>query len=429
MPAWNGSAPSPRLIPVETLRGRDVAVEIVQRPASAKHRVAWRRIALVEEPTNTQWTVLVPRSATSANGAQLIALSDNSILATGKLVDRDTYTVEAETNLRGITGVRIETLLDETLPSGGSGRASEGRFQLSEFRVAARAANAAASAAESIPIASASADYHQMEQEPQNAIDGKPETGWSPGIGSAKYHAIVFGLGADPALADGTRLTFVLEQQAGQRQTLGRFRISVTTQPLPSEAEQTGRRIALLAEKDADAAKAVRTLYEDDEKFATSFFARSGKISHEPSERFAGSASLRLTAGTAESPTLPQWKIPIRANPAADEFRYLRYAWRKRGGAGAMLQLADNGDWGSQSAGAARELRYVGGKVEGVAGAITVQTTMDDEWTVVTRDLFADFGPITLTGMRLVCPDGEFLLLDSVRLARRLEDFEVAPRR
>jgi hypothetical protein len=91
--------------------------------------------------------------------------------------------------------------------------------------------------------------------------------------------------------------------------------------------------------------------------------------------------------------------------------------------------LADNGDWRSQSAGAARELRYVGGKVGGVAGAITVQTTMDDEWTVVTRDLFADFGPITLTGMRLVCPDGEFLLLDSVRLARRLEDFEVAPRR
>lgn len=427
--AWNGSSPSPRLVTVEALRGRDVTIEIVQSAATAKHRVAWWQIALVREPTNTQWTVLVPRAAMSAEGAQLSTLPDNSILASGKLADRDVYTVEAETKLRGITGVRIETLLDETLPIGGPGRANEGRFQLSEFRLSARATNAEASAGESVPIASASADYHQMEQGPQHAIDGKTATGWSPGMGSAKYHAIVFALGADPALADGTRLRFILEQQAGQRQTLGRFRISVTTDPLPSEAEQMGRRIALLAEKETDAAKAVRTLYEDDEKFAASLFARAGKASHETGDRFTGSASLRLSVGTAESPTLPQWKMPIRANPGANEFRYLRYAWRKRGGMGAVLQLADNGDWRSQRAGTARELRYVGGKVEGVAGAITVQPTMSDEWTVVTRDLFADFGPITLTGMRLVCPDGEFLLLDSVRLARRLEDFEAVPRR
>ncbi|HWI56716.1 MAG TPA: LamG-like jellyroll fold domain-containing protein, partial [Bacillota bacterium] len=84
------------------------------------------------------WTVLEPIAYTSANGATLTKLSDNSILAGGLAPDRDVYTVVAQTPLANITGVRLEVLTDPSLPFGGPGRESaNGNFVLSEFQMQA----------------------------------------------------------------------------------------------------------------------------------------------------------------------------------------------------------------------------------------------------------------------------------------------------
>ena len=50
---------------------------------------------------------------------------------------------------------------------------------------------------------------------------------------------------------------------------------------------------------------------------------------------------------------------------------------------------------------------------------------MPAEFTVVTRDLFADFGEFTLTGLALSPVDGEFALFDHIYLGTPPEDFEL----
>ena len=48
-----------------------------------------------------------------------------------------------------------------------------------------------------------------------------------------------------------------------------------------------------------------------------------------------------------------------------------------------------------------------------------------DQWIVVTRDLYADFGQMDVTGLTLHVPDGEYALFDHVYLARTVEDFSL----
>jgi hypothetical protein len=82
------------------------------------------------------WIVLNPSSLTSANGATLGILGDQSVLASGNSPGTDTYTITAITALTGITGVRLEALEHPSLPQSGPGRQPvNGNFVLSEFGV------------------------------------------------------------------------------------------------------------------------------------------------------------------------------------------------------------------------------------------------------------------------------------------------------
>lgn len=82
------------------------------------------------------WTELSPDSATSSSGELLSVLGDNSILAGGINPVTSVYTVTAVTGLVGITGFRLEVLLDPSLPTEGPGRyEGNGNFVLTEFEV------------------------------------------------------------------------------------------------------------------------------------------------------------------------------------------------------------------------------------------------------------------------------------------------------
>jgi len=81
------------------------------------------------------WTVLNPLTAVATNGPTLAIQADASILASGTDPTSTVYTVTAWTNLTAITGIRLETLTDASLPGGGPGRNSNGNFVLSEITV------------------------------------------------------------------------------------------------------------------------------------------------------------------------------------------------------------------------------------------------------------------------------------------------------
>lgn len=84
---------------------------------------------------------------------------------------------------------------------------------------------------------SATADFEQGLYGIAGALDGSDTSGWAVGPSFGKDHQAVF-LPTTPigASASGMRLTFTLAQHYGANHTLGRFRISVTSEDVPQPA-------------------------------------------------------------------------------------------------------------------------------------------------------------------------------------------------
>lgn len=181
-----------------------------------------------------QWHVLTPNSA-SADGATLVIHADGSILASGENVEGDVYSIAAQSDAPHIAAVMIETLTDDSFISRGPGRAENGNFALTDFRLLAAPSNRPDRAAE-IKLRTARADFSQTSYggwPVTAAIDADPASGWSihPKVGMA--HAAVFDLETPINSSAGATLTFKLTQ--GQnRHGIGRLRISVSSTESPS---------------------------------------------------------------------------------------------------------------------------------------------------------------------------------------------------
>ncbi|MGE0607980.1 MAG: hypothetical protein AB7O62_12870 [Pirellulales bacterium] len=135
---------------------------------------------------------------------------------------------------------------------------------------------------------------------------------------------------------------------------------------------------------------------------------------------------LEVTAGERRGAALPGLPVRIRPSPRLGEYRYLRFRWRKLGGERISLGLAHDGRFGPLQAGetqAKASFRYdagIGGQTLGLARRL--DNKLPERWTDVTRDLFADFGEFDLTGLSLVCPDGNAAQFDSIYLLRTESD-------
>jgi hypothetical protein len=184
---------------------------------------AWAKKA-AERPT---WTVLNPATASSAKGTPLVRQPDGSVMASGNVPPQDVFTVTANTDLKGITAVRLEVIADERLPGRGPGAASNGNFVLSAFKLLA---GKAGQPPQPVAIKSASADFSQANFPVLNAIQTKPDSGWAVMPEFGKTHIAIFVLASPIGADDATTLTFVLEQMTGfANHLVGRFRLSVTT--------------------------------------------------------------------------------------------------------------------------------------------------------------------------------------------------------
>jgi hypothetical protein len=109
--------------------------------------------------------------------------------------------------------------------------------------------------------------------------------------------------------------------------------------------------------------------------------------------------------------------VKIRKRPAGpNEFRFLRFAWKKRGGEQIWLQLAYPDSWMRYRAGPSHEV--------GFGASVRIADQLPSEFAVVTRDLAEDFGEFAMTGIALSPFDGECGWFDHIYLARTLEDFD-----
>ena len=175
------------------------------------------------------WQPLNPDTLKSTGGTHLTKQPDSSIRAEGG-ADKDTYTFIATTDIKQIVAIRLEALADDALPSRGPGRAPNGNFVINKFTVTA-APKSEPTKSQVIVFNRALATFEQGGFPAGSAVGLGVGGGWAISPEAGKSQVAVFFTTVPVGIDGGTILTFSLDQQFGGQHVLGRFRLSVSTDP------------------------------------------------------------------------------------------------------------------------------------------------------------------------------------------------------
>ena len=188
---------------------------------------------------------------------------------------------------------------------------------------------------------------------------------------------------------------------------LALFAIAVVSAEPPTATSAPAPAVATLLEENAEALLPLLTNPTGD----------PGQGFVERAEVFSGKSGVRIVPMQRFSPKIPAWDYRIVETPQApNEYRFVRFAWKAGDGCvGTMVQLHIETGW---------SVRYVAGQNDPGWGAKSVAAKPPAEWTVVTRDLFADFGRCTVTGIALVAFRGQGGYFDHVYFGRTLDDLD-----
>jgi hypothetical protein len=221
------------------------------------------------------WHTFVPAVVRQTNEAKTRIMDDRSVFVLENKGPTITEVI-ADTDLAGITAIRLEVLVDEALPKGGPGLADNGNFVLSElqFSVASRSAP---DDWRDVRFASATSDFDQGDYPVSRAIDGNLDNGngqgWAVSPETGKLHWAVFELSIPIGFKSGTRLRFKLHQNYtfDNKHQLGRFRLSFACHDAPIGLGLPESWLAVLA--------ADKSLWSSDEQaFLKALFLRSDPL-------------------------------------------------------------------------------------------------------------------------------------------------------
>ncbi|MGH9372062.1 MAG: PSD1 and planctomycete cytochrome C domain-containing protein, partial [Vicinamibacterales bacterium] len=199
------------------------------------------------------WTPLVPRKVSATNGVVLKALPDGSVLASGPNARLTSYTFTADTPLQGVTGVRLETIPDSSLPRGGPGRDGYGHYRVTGIHVDVAPGARATDEPQAVQFTTIKVDDSAYPFEPADLLSGtatvhdRKRGSWA--INAMREtervprHAVL--AAATPfGFPEGTRITVQIDHLDGTiGQGIGRFRLSVTDAPEPLEGAELAARV------------------------------------------------------------------------------------------------------------------------------------------------------------------------------------------
>jgi putative membrane-bound dehydrogenase-like protein len=227
-------------------------------------------------------------------------------------------------------------------------------------------------------------------------------------------------------LLDESATTITLAREKDQRDVILRIdieEIRVSAKSLmPDDLEKTvpPEELANLLAFVRDQAPAIANsaiLFDDEVEFLAQLKEGDAEAKLDYGSKRFGTASLHITTGQRHSPAIPSWSFSIVEKPAADnEFRYLRFAWNAAG-AGAMFELAANKQWPAANK---PVRRYFSGKNTTKWAATEVSPDAPRDWTIVTVDLYKDFGAFTLTGIAPTALGGD-AWFDRIELLKSIE--------
>ncbi len=197
----------------------------------AKQFEEWLDQTIKSDP-QPHWMALDVFNYSSEGGARFGRLADGSVLVSGPKPEYDTYTFEAKTTLTGITAVRIDALTDPSLVANGPGRAENGNFALSDFKVAIRPTGTDPKT--DTKLVNPRATHEQTGLPVANAIDADVNSAWAVGEQLGKEHSAVFDFEQPVGYPQGTTFTFTLAFKSNSMHAIGRPRLSITTAPVPA---------------------------------------------------------------------------------------------------------------------------------------------------------------------------------------------------
>jgi len=221
-------------------------------------------------------------------------LEDTSFLAQGPAPATNVQVIAFHVPHSGITGLRLEVIPDPSLPAKGPGRSENGNFHLTGFEVYARVVGG--DGYSPVPLTNPSASFNQDGWDITKAFDANAYSGWGIHPEEGKPHLAMFELGQPGSLVEGQQLRIVLRQEHGRGHTLGRFRLSVTTNAPPLRASPVPEAVVR-----ALAIEAARR--SPDERLAVTSHFLSGRIARElaafpqPKRVYAGASLFPANGG------------------------------------------------------------------------------------------------------------------------------------
>ncbi len=238
--ALNGYLPEANQKEKEAHEARDKAIQAAEAAVKARDEALTSVLDSWKHPLPLDgaplWYPSRLLSAKATNGVILTSQPDQSLLASGPL-DNGDYILELEPSIGRLTGIVVETLRDDRLPSAGPGRAPNGNFVLNGLSASWTALHDPKQKG-TVEFSGAQATYTQENFNPANAIDGKPEggKGWALSGSPPIRQSASFAFKTPLEQPLGTRLTVTLQFRFPSKDhSLGRFRLWVTSaaDPLP----------------------------------------------------------------------------------------------------------------------------------------------------------------------------------------------------
>lgn len=211
---------------------------------------------LLQDDRPPVWELLRPERFVSEQGQTMTLQADGSLLLTGKNPRNDNYEIEFVASSSGITGLRIEAVPHPEFTNGGFARSDSGNFVLTDFSIEAKRAEEEKFSP--VRIASAKASFEQGGLKIEKSFDGNPRTGWAvhnPSNMKIPRQA-VYVFDKPISGSAGTSLIVRMKHESQHAfHNLSRFRILVTTQPMPKLDNSDSGREALVQALKVESAK------------------------------------------------------------------------------------------------------------------------------------------------------------------------------
>jgi hypothetical protein len=165
------------------------------------------------------WREAKPVTFRSTSGVGVTFLPDGSLLLkpNGKPAVGDDYLITVLGDKESVDAIRLETLVDDSLPSRGPGLTPHGNFVVTEV--------SATSNRKAINLLAPTADVTQREFSPAATLDKNNKTGWAVHVGDKlnSNHHLDFQL--QQPLPAGSPISVRIEQRYGGGHVIGRFRV------------------------------------------------------------------------------------------------------------------------------------------------------------------------------------------------------------